>query len=118
MSYRVQDPTDLAEIQRVADEQAAREQVDRENEEGDFRWLMSDKRGRRVVRRILLQAGLDESVFDQNYGVMARREGRREFGIALQRLIKRVCPARVWTMMLTENADDRSADDARNDTNS
>lgn len=74
-------PTDLEGL--AFDEQqetlAAREA--REREVADLKWLMSDKRGRRVMHRLLAKAGVFRSSFDGTAETTFFREGERNVGL-------------------------------------
>jgi len=102
------DPLDVhaqIEAQEAAKQRArqlAREEAD------DIRWLMSGKRGRRIVRRILSRAGaLDEfpSSFNTNAATMAFNEGRRTTAFALREQILAWC-LKDYVLMLEEREED------------
>lgn len=105
------DPTDLKtqEEARKASELQAR--LDREAEEGDFRWLMSSKRGRRIVWRLLEQAGVFRSSFSPTAMQMAFNEGYRNYGNHTLGLLHQYCKE-LYPQMMKENAH------ARRDTDS
>lgn len=67
----------------------------------DIKWLMSNKRGRRVVHRTLQQAGVFRLSFNTNALQMAFAEGNRNAGLRLLALITEHCPDR-YTEMLKE----------------
>lgn len=58
----------------------------------DIRWLVSEERGRRIVRRLLSQLRVDEPYFSTNALEMARIAGRQEVGVALKLLVARSSP--------------------------
>lgn len=74
-------PTDLEGL--AYDEQqenlAMREARDREV--ADLKWLMSDKRGRRFVHRLLAKAGVFRTSFDGTAESTFFREGERNVGL-------------------------------------
>jgi hypothetical protein len=70
----------------------------------DIKWLMSSKKGRRIMRRLLDRAGVWQLSFNTNALTMAFAEGRRNEGLALLARITEHCPAR-YTEMLTERTD-------------
>jgi hypothetical protein len=76
---------------------------ERETEEADLKWLMGSRRGRRVVWRLLEQAGVFRSSFNPTAMVMAFNEGNRNYGVRTLSLIHEHCPE-VYLIMLKENA--------------
>lgn len=66
---------------------------------GDLRWLMEQKRGRRVVWRILEEAGIYRSVFHTSGSVMAFNEGQRNAGLRLLDQVMRAAPQQYMTML-------------------
>lgn len=77
------DPTDLKRQEREAeaDEAGARER--RRKELDDLRWLLGHPQGRRIVSRMLDEAGVYRSSFNHSGSVMAFAEGRRHIGLWL-----------------------------------
>lgn len=75
------DPTDLKRQERdaEADEAGARERRRKELE--DLRWLLGHPQGRRIVGRLLDEAGVYRSSFNHSGSVMAFSEGRRHMGL-------------------------------------
>ena len=95
------DPTDLrGQEQAQADaDAAARAAADLEL--GDLKWLMSNKRGRRFVHRLLERSGVFRLSFDQNALRMAFNEGTRNEGLRLIAQLTEHCSER-YIEMLTE----------------
>lgn len=83
----------------------------RENEESDVKWLMSSRRGRRFVWRLMDQAGVFRSVFNTNPTAMAFAEGNRNTGLRILALVTSLCHEH-YPAMLKENAHDRDNDSA------
>jgi len=105
------DPTDLKAQERVAEDKALRDRLSRENEEADVKWLMSSKRGRRILWRLLEQSGVFRLSFNTNAMQMAFSEGNRNFGNRTLSLIHSQCPE-LYPSMVKENTDDqRNSDD-------
>lgn len=71
-------------------------------DEGDLKWLMSDKRGRRVVWRLLGETGLFRSSFTGNSETFYR-EGRRAVGLMLLDWVQQVSPDGYLLMMKERN---------------
>ena len=74
-------------------------------ERDDIVWLMSGKRGRRIVKRILDTSGVWRLSFNTNAMTMAFNEGMRNQGLALTAQLMNNCPAQ-YAEMITENQDD------------
>lgn len=106
------DPHDLRGQERDKAEKAVRERLDRETEEGDIKWLMGSRRGRRIVWRLLAQAGVFKLSFNTNAMQMAFAEGNRNFGNHTLALIHSHCPE-LYPVMVREATDDnrKHADD-------
>ena len=67
-------------------------------ESDDIRWLMSNRRGRRVVWRLLERSGLYQSPFSLNAIEMAHRVGMQNEGRALLAVIETHAPEQVEAM--------------------
>jgi hypothetical protein len=111
------DPLDIRGQERTKEEKEVRGKIDRENEETDVKWLMSSKRGRRVIWRLLEQSGVFRLSFNSNSMTMAFNEGQRNFGNRTLNLIHTHC-SELYPVMLKEATQNvRNADDgpSRND---
>lgn len=85
--------------------QARREEEERLKQfqsEQDFRWLMGDARGRRLVWAELGEARVFHPVFDQNPSQLAFNEGGRQCGLRLLSRINSLCP-HLYQVMAQEN---------------
>ena len=60
------DPLDLKAQERGKSDKDMQLRLLREAEESDVKWLMANKRGRRIVWRLLDQAGVFRSTFNTN----------------------------------------------------
>nr|DAR66801.1 MAG TPA: hypothetical protein [Caudoviricetes sp.] len=69
----------------------------------DFEWLMSDKRGRRIVRNLLEDAGVWRSTFSETSTIAAFKEGRRNLGLRLLTLIEQT---KNFHLILTKESED------------
>ena len=78
------DPTDIRSQERANAELDERQRLAAKTWEVDLKWLMSDKRGRRIAARLLDRSGLDRPSFDTNTASMAMKEGFRWFGLWLK----------------------------------
>ena len=110
------DPLDTRGQERTKAEKEVREKLARENEEADIKWLMGNKRGRRIIWRILDQTGVFRLSFNTNSMAMAFAEGNRNYGNRVLSLIHTQCPE-LYPTMVKEQQDVRNADDgpSRND---
>lgn len=75
----------------------------------DFKWLMGDGRGRRVMYRLLERTGVFRSSFTGNSETFFL-EGQRNVGLMLMAQIHEACPEQ-YTAMLKEQKDDAGHDD-------
>lgn len=97
------DPTDLRAQEREKADELARKRIAQANEDDDFKWLMSSKRGRRIVWRLLEQAGVFRISFSQNSMQMAFNEGGRNYGNKVLSMIHALCPE-LYPTLMKENA--------------
>lgn len=84
-----------------ADDLALQEEKARRLETDDLKWLMSDKRGRRVMWRLLETTGVYRSSFTGNSETFFR-EGQRNVGLRLLSDIHEHCPD-AFVVMLKEH---------------
>jgi hypothetical protein len=101
------DPTDLRGQEKAKADASAKERTERETEDGDWKWLMSSKRGRRIVWRLLEQAGVFRISFNTNAMSMAFAEGNRNFGNRTLAQIHALC-SELYPVMVKENSNVRS----------
>ena len=92
------DPTDIAGQERAANESAKRAKLLAHEEADDFKWLMGNKRGRRIVWRLLERTGVYRSSFTGNSETFFR-EGMRNVGLMLMAQINTICPGHYATML-------------------
>ena len=110
------DPLDLRGQEREKEDKNLRARLERENEEADLKWLMSSKLGRRVVWRLMDQAGVFRLSFNTNAMQMAFSEGNRNFGNRILAMIHTLCPE-LYPVMVKEQQNDRNADDGNRKSN-
>ena len=116
MSSPYDDPTDLSGQQVSREEAANRRRLASEVELLDVQWLMGSKRGRRIMWRLLEQAGVFRLSFDTNAMRMSFNEGNRNYGNRTLDLIHRTCPDQ-FTVMLKESTNASRSDGNRNNSN-
>ena len=111
----IYDPLDTAAQQAAEAEATERAKIKAGNLADDFRWLMSNRRGRRLAWWLLDKAGVHRSSFTGNSNSTFFNEGMRNVGLALMAQILEVCPQQ-YTLMLDEaRKHDRHTDDRRHD---
>lgn len=81
--------------------------IRRETYERDFRWLMGDPRGRRLMLKLLSDIGLYRCTYDGAIKDVASemlfREGQKNVGYRLVAEISRLCPEKYFEMMKEGN---------------
>jgi len=87
-------PTDTAALEARSEKIQAKNRLAATTEVDDIKWLMSTKRGRRIVHRQLDKAGVFRLSFHTNALQMAFNEGNRNQGNALLALVTEHCPER------------------------
>jgi len=103
------DPTSIADHESAERERQRRAKDDRKVEAADVKWLMSSRRGRRIVWRFLAQAGVYRSSFNANSMTMAFNEGARNSGLRLLDLVHEHCADAYPTMVREAQPDERSS---------
>lgn len=110
------DPTDTVSQERAQAEKALQRKLTKDTEEGDLKWLMGSKRGRRIVWRLLDKAGVYRLSFNTNAMTTAFNEGNRNYGLHVLAQIHATCPE-LYTAMVKEqtndNRDRSNPDDGR-----
>ena len=94
------------ELYEDDDEATARQdraRSDADLEVGDLKWLMSNKRGRRFIYRLLESAGVWRTSFNTNALVMSFNEGARNQGLKLVAQLTEHCPERYNEMIAEHN---------------
>lgn len=95
--------TELDELDALREQSEQVQQTVRQQEIADFRWLMSDPRGRRFMWRLMGQCKVFEPSFNPHGGVMNFNEGQRNVGLFLLGEVNQLCPAQ-FPVMAAENA--------------
>lgn len=77
------DPTDIEAVEQAEHDRAdARKNVGKQEAE-DFKWIMSNKRGRRFIRNLLADAGLHRTSMTGN-SMTFFKEGERNLGLKIE----------------------------------
>lgn len=92
------DPLDLRGQERQRDDVEQARKVERDQEKADFAWLMSDKRGRRFMWRMLEVTGVYRTSFTGNSTTFFN-EGMRNVGLQLIANIHEFAPDAYTTML-------------------
>ena len=77
------EPTDLRRQERDAEAEEAVARDARRKELEDLRWLLGHPQGRRIITRLLDEAGLYRTSFNHSGSVMAFNEGKRHLALFL-----------------------------------
>jgi len=91
------------DIEALRSEAKLKAENDQRTDVADLRWLMGQKRGRRMVWRRLERAGVFRTSFNTNSMTMAFNEGRRNEGVALLAEIHTHCPD-LYSVMTKEQS--------------
>lgn len=91
-------------------DQAKRVQLDAEAERDELLWLMSDKRGRRFMWRLLERAGIYRSSFTGEALSSAMKEGMKQEGLHQMNLVTRHCLPRFIEMQQEARTNERRND--------
>lgn len=109
------DPLDLRSQDKRAERDEKRARLQRQHDVEDMRWLMQDKRGRRVAWRLLERTGVFRSSFTGNSETFFR-EGERNVGLYLSAWLLDACPEQYAVMLKENTSNERNDDDgSRND---
>ena len=93
------DPFDLQSQDRAIAGNSDKAKLAQQVEIDDMKWLMSNKRGRRFVCRLLERAGVWRISFNTNALTMAFNEGQRNEGLRLMSQISIHCAERYAEML-------------------
>jgi hypothetical protein len=104
------DPTDIRAQDKAKADTELRRKLSRDSEDADFKWLMSSKRGRRIVWRLLDHAGIFRSSFNTNAMAMAFAEGNKNEGLRILGMVHALCPE-LYPVMVREANEQRDIDD-------
>lgn len=99
------DPLDAKAVEKVQSDKDTRDKLQLKTESDDLKWLMSNKRGRRILWRLLDQSGVFRLSFNTNAMSMAFAEGNRNFGNRTLSQIHSLCPE-LYPQMVKENVND------------
>jgi hypothetical protein len=92
---------------QAAAEKALKAQLAAQAEIDDLLWLMSDKRGRRFMWRLLGESGIYRQTFTGEALSSAFKEGERAQGLRLVGAITQHCPDRFFEMQKEARTNER-----------
>jgi len=96
------DPFDIEGAEAAEAEREQRAKLEALRVAEDLKWLLSSKRGRRIVFRLLQETGIYRSSFNTNALQMSFNEGNRNTGLKLLAAITEASPER-YTEMIEES---------------
>lgn len=105
------DPVDLRSQEKAQAENSERNKLALVTEHEDFKWLMGNKRGRRIVWRLLERTGVYRSSFTGNSETYFR-EGMRNVGLMLMAQVHELTPDQ-FAVMLKEQNNGKHNDDGQ-----
>jgi len=106
------DPLDLRGQEKAQADNSERQKLDAMIEQEDFKWLMGNKRGRRIGWRLLERTGVYRSSFTGNSETFFR-EGMRNVGLTLLAQVHEITPDQFAVMLKEQNDARKHADDGR-----
>lgn len=78
-----------------------------QTEDSDFKWLMTDQRGRRIMRRLLERTGVFRVSFTGDAQTTAFREGERNVGLEMIAQVQRHAPDRLASILTGKDINER-----------
>lgn len=93
------DPLDTETHEALRQAKADTATLEKRRDAEDIKWLMSSKRGRRIVNRLLQNAGVFRLSFHTNALQMSFNEGNRNTGLMLLAAVTEECPERYAEMI-------------------
>ena len=96
------DPVDLVGQEQQAEKKQKDRKLNRDGQIEDFKWLMSDQRGRRFVYRVLEMTGVYRTSFTGNSTTFFN-EGMRNVGLMVVNEIHEHCPE-LYATLIKENS--------------
>lgn len=100
------DPTDVSGLEAIQAGAAARERRVAELEAADFKWLAGNKRGRRIIHRLLSKCGVWRTSFTGNSTTFFN-EGQRNIGLMVLEWMHEHAPE-AYVQMLQEHKANRN----------
>lgn len=95
------DPLDLQAQEADRERREAKDELNSQNEIEDWAWLMAEKRGRRIVWRLLERTGMYRSSFTGDSATFFN-EGQRNVGLLVMSRLMAAAPES-FALMTAEN---------------
>lgn len=95
--------TDFDDLDALGEADKQAKKAIRDQETADFRWLMNDPRGRRLMWRLMGHCKVFEPSFNPHGGIMNFNEGQRNVGLFLLGEVNQLCPGQ-FPVMAAEHA--------------
>lgn len=106
------DPTDLQSLERKQADTALQTKLSKDTEEADIKWLMSNRRGRRILWNLMDRCGTFGDTFSTNSMVMANRAGQQAVGRVYFAMVQALAPEQYPTMVKeAKERNERNDDD-------
>ena len=102
----MRDPTDLHRQERDAESDELKAREKRRKELEDIKWVMAHPQGRRIVSRLLEEAGVNRTSFNHSGSVMAFCEGKRHIGLFLTGEVLQAAPEGYFKLLKEYQAKD------------
>ena len=102
----------IEDIEQLKDSANARRKKKRDKEISDLRKVLGMVEGRRLIWKLMSEAGVFRSSFDQSDMSMAFNEGRRDMGLMLMDDILKVAP-QSFSQMQKEAVSDMKSEHAQ-----
>ncbi len=95
----MRDPLDTQRQEREAEAEELEAREKRRRELEDLKWLMAHPQGRRVMARLLEEAGVNRTSFNHSGSVMAFNEGKRHIGLFLTAEVLEASPGGYFKLL-------------------
>lgn len=100
------DPTDIAGLEASRQDSRNLKRIAEKQMHDDFKWFLSDPRGRRLLFWLFGITGIWRISFDTNALKMAFAEGGRNIGNVLLSMVHEHCPNRYFEMLKEQKKND------------
>ena len=98
----------VEQTQAERNERAEHARLEAQAKADELQWLMSDKKGRRFMWRLLAETGIyQQSYVGGDFAATAFREGRRSMGLQVLASIMEICPGRFNEMQKESKQNER-----------
>lgn len=95
-------PTDISLQEVLSEKDAEKRAIEEQTRIGDFKWIVGNKRGRRIFYALLEQAGVFRLSFTPDPCATAFNEGQRNIGLTVLAMFQKHAPES-YALMLSEH---------------